>query len=55
MNFNQRFLQLPFTTGAGRITVTAPLKATSAPPSFYYLFILDGNGVPSTARVLVLQ
>jgi galactose oxidase len=55
MNFNQRFLRLPFTTGAGRVTVTAPAKATLAPPSFYYLFILDGKGVPSEARVLVLQ
>jgi galactose oxidase len=54
-NFNQRFLRLPFTTGAGRITVKAPVDAALAPPSLYYLFILDGKGVPSAARVVALQ
>jgi hypothetical protein len=55
MNFNQRFVRLPFTAGAGRITVTAPLKPTIAPPSFYYLFILDAHGVPSLSRTLLLK
>jgi len=55
MNFNQRFVRLPFTAGAGRITVTAPLKPTLAPPSYYYLFILNEHGVPSTASTLVLK
>ena len=55
MNFNQRFQRLAFTAGAGRITATAPLRATLAPPSFYYLFLIDLNGVPSVARIVVLQ
>jgi hypothetical protein len=55
MNFNQRFVRLPFTRSGGRITVTASAKPTLTPPSWYYLFILDDKGVPSPASVLVLE
>jgi len=54
-NFKQRFQRLPFTAGSGRITVTAPVSATQAPPSFYYLFLVDTKGVPSVARIVVLK
>jgi hypothetical protein len=54
-NENQRFLQLPFATGSGTLTVQAPANANLAPPGYYMLFILDTNGVPSVAATLRLQ
>jgi hypothetical protein len=49
---NQRFSDLSFRKRAGGLTVTAPELGTIAPPGHYLLFILDGNGVPSTARIV---
>ncbi len=54
-NQNQRFLQLPFTTGSGALTVQAPANANLAPPGDYMLFILETQGVPSVAATLQLQ
>jgi hypothetical protein len=34
---------------AGSLTVQAPANANLAPPGYYMLFIVNGNGVPSTA------
>ena len=52
---NQRFLPLTFTTSSGSLTVTAPANANLAPPGHYMLFILNGNGVPSVAKVVRIQ
>jgi hypothetical protein len=51
---NQRFNHLRFTAASGGLTVTAPGSATIAPPGHYMLFILDGQGVPSVARIVRL-
>ena len=51
-NVGQRILSLSFTAGTGSLTVTAPANGNSAPPGYYLLFILDGNGVPSTAATV---
>jgi galactose oxidase len=52
---NQRFLKLPFTVTSGGLTVTAPASNLAAPPGYYLLFILDGRGVPSVARIVKLN
>ena len=39
----------------GRLTLTAPPNSRVAPPGYYMLFLLDGSGVPSVARILRLQ
>ena len=49
---NQRFNQLSFGQAAGGLRVTAPSDRNLAPPGHYMLFILNGNGVPSVARIL---
>lgn len=49
---NQRFLELSFQRAAGGLTVTAPSSGSVAPPGHYMLFFLDGNGVPSQARIV---
>jgi hypothetical protein len=46
---NQRYIPLSFTAGAGQLTVQAPASSDTAPPGYYMLYILNGNGVPSVA------
>jgi hypothetical protein len=52
-DWNQRFLRLSFTASPGALTVTAPPNGNVCPPGPYMLFLLNGNGVPSVARVLL--
>jgi len=54
-NTNQRILQLPFTAGAGTLSVQTPANANLAPPGYYMLFILNANGVPSVASMVQLR
>ena len=49
-NMEQRYIPLTFTAGATSVTATAPANATSAPPGFYMLFIIDANGVRRSPR-----
>jgi galactose oxidase len=51
---NQRFLWLTFTRTSTALNVKAPTK-NLAPPGYYMLFILDGNGVPSVGRMIRLH
>ena len=51
----QRFMWLDFTAATGGITVKAPTSRNLAPPGFYMLFILNGNDVPSKARIIRLR
>jgi hypothetical protein len=51
-NMDQRFLSLTFQAAGGALTVQAPANGNLAPPGYYMLFILDGNGVPSVAPII---
>jgi hypothetical protein len=51
-NQNQRMNVLSFSVGSGAITVTAPLNSSLAPPGHYMLFLVNGNGVPSVAKII---
>ena len=53
-DMNQRFNRLSFSSAAGGVNVTAPSSGNLAPPGYYWLFILNGNGVPSIARAVRL-
>ena len=55
INMDQRFLSLSFQVAGGTLTVQAPANGNLAPPGYYMLFILDGNGVPSVAPIIKLQ
>jgi Domain of unknown function (DUF1929) len=44
------WVRLSFSQAAGGLNVTAPGAANQAPPGYYMLFILNGNGVPSEAK-----
>jgi len=52
---NQRFNELSFVGTAGGLTVTTPASRNLAPPGHYLLFILNGNGVPSKARIIRIR
>src|SRR5262249_25131837 len=53
-NQNQRINHLRFSQVAGGLNVTTTAGATLSPPGHYMLFILNGNGVPSVARMIQL-
>lgn len=42
-------------SGSGTLSLTTPPNGNIAPPGYYMLFILDGNGVPSIAQFLQLS
>lgn len=47
-----RYMRLNFTQAAGGLNVTMPANGNLAPPGYYMLFILNGSGVPSVARIM---
>jgi hypothetical protein len=51
-DMNQRFQWLPFTRSPGLLSISAPTSTNHTPPGHYLLFILDGKGVPSVARIV---
>jgi hypothetical protein len=53
-DFDQRYVDLPFTVGAKGIQATAPANGNQAPPGFYMLVIVNSSGVPSVMPFLQL-
>ena len=51
----QRLVPLTFSQTTGGITVTIPSSRTAATPGPYMLFLVNGNGVPSVARTMLLR
>jgi galactose oxidase-like protein len=51
-NQEQRINYLTFNSQAGGLSVTAPADRNVCPPGYYMIFILNGNGVPSVARII---
>jgi hypothetical protein len=52
---NQRFNALTFSQAPGGLNVGPPADPNLAPPGHYMLFILNGSGVPSVARIVRLE
>jgi hypothetical protein len=50
VNFDQRYVDLPFLRAKGGLTARIPSRASVAPPGWYMLFLVDDDGVPSVAR-----
>lgn len=50
-NQNQLLNFLTFTQTATKLTIQAPANANVAPPGHYMLFVLNKEGVPSTAHI----
>lgn len=51
-NMNQRINQLSFSQTSGGINITTPSSTNICPPGHYMLFIVNGNGVPSVAKIV---
>jgi hypothetical protein len=50
-----RLVPLSF-AGVGRgISITLPASRAAAPPGPYMLFLVNASGVPSEARIMLLQ
>jgi Domain of unknown function (DUF1929)/Carboxypeptidase regulatory-like domain len=47
-----RYIHLNFTQGTGGLNVTMPANGNLAPPGYYMLFILNGSGAPSVAKII---
>ncbi len=55
-DMSQRVVPLTSSAGpAGKLTVTAPPTTALAPPTYYMLFVLNANGVPSVAKFVRLK
>jgi hypothetical protein len=53
INFEQRFIELSFTTpAAGVLSVGAPSSPFLATPGNYLLFVIDKSGVPSISSIV---
>lgn len=50
-----RLVPLSFSLVPGGLSVTLPASRTTAPPGPYMLFLVNGNGVPSVGRIMLLQ
>jgi N-acetylneuraminic acid mutarotase len=54
-NMTQKIVKLNYTQAAdGSIQATMPTNPNDAPPGYYMLFILNGDGVPSVSTMLDL-
>ncbi|PSB31260.1 galactose oxidase-like domain-containing protein [Chlorogloea sp. CCALA 695] len=51
-NAGQRISRLNFTPAAGGLFIETPTKINLNPPGYYMLFILNGEGVPSVAKII---
>lgn len=55
-NTGQNFNELTVTGRSGStLTVNAPSTYNYAPPGYYFLFVLDNNGVPSVAKIVYMS
>ncbi|MBV8208060.1 MAG: carboxypeptidase regulatory-like domain-containing protein [Acidobacteria bacterium] len=50
-----RFMRLSFTQASGGLNVTMPANGNIAPPGHYMLFLLNGAGVPSVAKIVQIS
>ena len=51
-NMEQRINRLAFSAAAGGLNVAGPTNSNLSPPGHYMLFILNGSGVPSVAKIV---
>jgi hypothetical protein len=51
----QRYMKLSFTQATNGLNVTMPANANIAPPGYYMLFVLNGSGVPSVAKIIQIS
>jgi hypothetical protein len=55
LDTDQRSIELPVAGVPGGVQFTTPGNPNAAPPGYYMLFLINGQGVPSVARMLRLD
>ncbi len=55
VDMDQRFLNLPFTRTGGTLQATLPANVNQTPPGYYMIFVINGAGVPSEAKIVRLD
>jgi galactose oxidase len=55
INMNQRFNDLGFRPVGGGLRVTAPASSSVCPPGHYMMFVFNGAGVPSVAKIIQIS
>ena len=55
VDMDQRFLDLPFTRTGGTLQATLPANVNQTPPGYYMIFVINGAGVPSEAKIVRLD
>ena len=48
-------MPLGFAPVTGGLSITLPTSGATAPPGPYMLFLVNGNGVPSVGRIMLLH
>lgn len=51
-DMNQRINRLTISQASGGVNITAPSNVNLTPPGHYMLFLLNGSGVPSVAKII---
>ncbi len=51
-DFEQRFIELPFSRSGNNLRVQLPANVNQTPPGFYLVFLLNRNGTPSEGRII---
>jgi hypothetical protein len=54
-DMNQRYVGVSFTRSGTTLSLQMPSAKSQLPPGHYMLFILNGSGVPSVARIVRLK
>ncbi len=52
LNMDQRLCRATFALGPGGLAVTAPASSSVCPPGYYMMFLVNGVGVPSVAKMI---
>lgn len=52
IDFEQRRIPLQYSVNGNGLTAVAPANSNIAPPGYYMLFLIDGAGVPSVAKIM---
>jgi hypothetical protein len=54
-DMEQRYIPLHFTRSGRRLNLTSPANPNIAPPSYYMLFVVNDQGVPSIAKMVQVK
>ncbi len=54
-DWNQHFMELPFTRNGDTLTINTPANTNLAPDNYYMVFLVNSAGVPSQAKIVKLS